>query len=392
MQIKYYDNKETNGIIYDYKLLEKEYKKLVKVKDYYTPPFNHLERNKYFINLSERSSGKTTAWLLLGCIIYKLYGTPMSYVRTSKAEIKPSTATTICGTLVNYNDGYYIRELTNGKYNNVYYHWGKYYYCLTDDKGDRQETDPTPFMYFLSVDNNINYKSTLNLVSDFILYDEFIGKETSETSVNFADLCKTIIRDRKSPIIIMSANTINLTSQFFYDFEITDDVRKTKKGESKQIITPLGTHIYFEIIDLTTEKRKERNILNALFFGFKSPKLASVTGVGTWAFDNAPHIIHTETEKRLKVLFFIDTVELLRVELWADESKGKFLRVTKATQYLDNDIVYNLRSIGKYYGFGNNLDKIRKYYNTNYIEYSNNEIAHIFKNYIEMVKLNRMEL
>lgn len=392
MEIKYFDNKETHGIVYDWKFLEREFKKLVKIKDFYTPPFAQFDKNKYFINLSERSVGKTTQWLLLGCLIFKHYNTPISYVRTTKNEIKPSTATTICNTLINYNGGYYIKELTDGKYNNVYYHWGKFYYSFVDDKGELQERAENPFMYFLSVDNNINYKSTLNIISDFILYDEFIGKETSDTPVLFADLCKTIIRERKSPIIILSANTINLTSNFFYDYEITNEVRNTKKGEGKQIVTPLGTHIYFEIIDLTQERRKERNFLNALFFGFKSPKLASVTGVGTWAFDNVPHIKHTENERLKKVLFFIETVELLRVEMWKDKNKGYFLRITKATRTNENDKIFHLATIGKYYGFGCFKKLVVKMYNENLIEYQNNEIGHIFKNYFDCVRINKMTL
>lgn len=392
MEIKYYDNKETHGIIYDFKFLAKEFKKMVKIKDYYIPPFEHMDNNKYFINLSERSIGKTTQWLLVGGLIYKHYGTPISYVRTSKTEIKPSTATTICNTIINYDNGYYIKYLTDGKYNNVYYHWGKFYFCLTDENGIMQEKDVNPFMYFLSVDNHINYKSSLNLVSDFILYDEFIGKENSDTSVSFADLCSSIIRGRKSPLIIMSANTINLTSPFFYDFEISKEVQQTRKGESKQIITPLGTHIFFEIIDLSAGRREEKNILNKLFFGFKSPKLASVTGVGTWAFDNVPHITHSETEKQIKVLLFIHTVELIRVELWKDKNKGKFIRVTKATRLLDDDYICSLERIGNYYGFGKYRDLIRKMYNDNLIEYSNNEIGHLFKNYYDAVRINKMEL
>lgn len=391
MELKFYDNKESHGIIYDFKFLEKEFKKLVKIKGYYKIPFHALAENKYFINMSERSTGKTTMWLLFGCLIFKHYGTPISYVRTSKTEIKPSTATTICNTLINYENGYYIRELTDGQYNNVYYHWGKFYYCNTDEKGTRLDTAPNPFMYFLSVDQNLNYKSSLNIISDFILYDEFIGKENQDTSVNFADLCKTIIRDRKSPIIIMSANTINLTSIFFYDFEITNDVRHTHKGESKQIITPLGTHIFFEIIDLDATKRKERTNLNKLFFGFKSPKLASVTGVGTWAFDNAPHIKHTEEEKRVRVIGFIDTVELLRLELWFDKNKGVFLRVTRATRTTEDDYIFSAKVIGRFYGFGWHKDLIKKLYNNNYVEYQDNEIAHIFRNYYELVRLNKME-
>ena len=74
----YYDNKEEHGKIIDWKMIFKEYRKLLrgaKVSDpIYDPTTAPVYDAKFFQLLSERSSGKTTGWLLIGMLLNKHYG------------------------------------------------------------------------------------------------------------------------------------------------------------------------------------------------------------------------------------------------------------------------------------------------------------------------------
>ena len=61
-------------------------------------------------------------------VFNKIYGTQICYIREKHDMIKASLAEKLTETLVKYKDGYYIKQLTNGKYNSVFYKWQKLYY------------------------------------------------------------------------------------------------------------------------------------------------------------------------------------------------------------------------------------------------------------------------
>ena len=74
--IKYFDNDMQHGINYDWALIKKEFDKLGIPENVVNPFLTHkLECGKWVVDMSERSIGKTTNWLLLGMVMNKLYGT-----------------------------------------------------------------------------------------------------------------------------------------------------------------------------------------------------------------------------------------------------------------------------------------------------------------------------
>ena len=72
MKVKYIDNDINKGIKYDYKLIRKEFEKLKVPKEYHTPLKYNLNNSTYYVEMSERSVGKTTNWLLWGMCQNKL--------------------------------------------------------------------------------------------------------------------------------------------------------------------------------------------------------------------------------------------------------------------------------------------------------------------------------
>ena len=199
MKIKYIQDKQNLGIDYDWGLIRKEYNKLGVPGDYYDIPWKAIqEGNKYIMSLSERSTGKTTnLGLLVGLVMNKLYKTQVVYIRPTEDELSASHAQKLVDVIKTYNEGQYIKALTDGEYNSMYYHWRQFFYCFVNETGEIEKKSTTPIIQMLSVARASDYKSTLNLpLGDWIVYDEFIGKYyRPDEAIHFLDLLKTIIRD-----------------------------------------------------------------------------------------------------------------------------------------------------------------------------------------------------
>lgn len=408
--MKFIENKEENGMLYNEYLVQKEYDKLKIPTKYYRPPFAELSHHKYFIGLSERATGKTTNWLLYGMCKYKIYGAKIIYVRQTRDMIAPKFSMEVFNVILEYNNGEYIRKLTDGKYNSIRYDKRRYYYCLRDSETNEViEQSEDCFMHCVSIDDAMLMKSTFNVPrGDVILFDEFIGKHYAfNEAIQFFDLCSTIIRKRLSPIIVMVANTINLHSEYFYELEIKNKIKDMTYGDKKSIKTDLGTSIFIEIIKIQeSEEYRKRREHNAMFFGFKSPKLTSITGGGdVWAYEHVPHICKYDKDGNrvnksvidIPKIYLKNGDDILLITLMYSDLLGHFMEVTKTTYtdkdkdrtiYLvDNrqDILYNNEY--KSLSYGSKLYKLIEKYNTlGKIYFQNNEIGSIFYDYIDKIK------
>lgn len=389
-EIKYYDNDEKHGMIIDWNAVFREFRKLKVPKDVYDPTTVPITSAKYIQLLSERSTGKTTNWLLIGMILYQMYGTITQYIRQTEDMIKPSIAGEIFKVILEYGDGKYIKAITDSKYNSIYIHWKKAYFCNKDENGKIIEQDQNNFLQFLSIDNNFDYKSTYNTPKgDFILYDEFIGKFYRPNEyVDFLDLLSTIIRKRKTPVVVMLANSINYNSMYFREFEISKEVKQIKTGQSKIITTEKGTTIYFEIIGLKLTAIKTE--INRLFFGFNNPKLASITGgEQTWAFEPVPHIVNDEKDVYITRTLRLDCDDvMLQLDVVRTEDRGLIVNIHECTkQYEDSIILTNgeIRQRNQLFGLGRGklCKKIWELYKQNKFYYDSNETGSLVENYVK---------
>lgn len=386
----------------DWKKVEKLYKSLGVPREFYAPPFAAIPFNRYFMGLSDRSTGKTTNWILVGMCANRLYGTVIQYVRSTEDELAPSHATALMDTIRQYDDGKYVRELTGGVYNGIYYHWKAFYYAAYDDKGERVAVAPEPFMQCLSIDKNGDYKSSYNAPrGDIIMWDEFISKKRFtrlNECVDFLDLCKTIIRDRTDAIIVMLANTISLSSPIYEDLEIQKEIRQLKRGDRRQIVTEKGTHIFAEIIDAEISRSEKRQEVNRLYFGFKNPKLSAITGEGLYAFDSVPHIPPRDGSFILyDGRIYIQTgTELLRVEICRQNGIGTHLQIHRATRTYDDSVILSLDAPTKsrhFWGFGSpKMTKLfGKFLSSNKVFFASNEIGTIFNEYLKRYKALKLK-
>lgn len=400
-KIKYYDNKEEHGMIIDWTEVFRKYHSIIKkakVSDpIYDPTTVPIYNAKYFVLLSDRSSGKTTNWLIIGMIMNQMYGTVIQYIRQTEDMIAPSVAGEIFRVILSYNNGYYVEAVTGGKYRGIYIHWKKAYFCNYDDKGKPCDIAPDPFLQFLSIDKNFDYKSSYNAPKgDLILFDEFISKYyRPDEFVDFSDLTCTIIRKRKTPIIVMLANTINYNSTYFKELEVSKDVKKMKVGQKGIFETEKGTLIYVELIALKQSTIKQE--INRFFYGFSNPKLAAITGGEiAWAFDPVPHIHNSETDEVINRIFRIDTGDiLLQLDIVKTEDRGLIINCHECTKTYKDSIIFTLGEISatnQIYGLGKNnpyAALIWRLYEQNKFYYDSNETGSLVKNYLKQYRQSK---
>ena len=397
------DGKIENGLNIDWKAVKKIYDSLGVPDGFYKIPWGAIrDGNKYMITLSQRSTGKTTNVILLGLCMAKCsdWKIQIAYIRPTEGEIAQSHAERLTEVINSYNGGHYIKTLTDGKYNCLVWHWRQFYFALRGEDGKIIDRAEKSVIQCLSVEREIDYKSTLNMpYGDLIIYDEFIGKRyRPDEAIRFFDLTKTIIRSRLSPIIFMCANTISVTSQYFEELEISREVKRLQLGEKKEIVTERGTRIYIELVDPKSLSKTDSKIgiINSLFYGFKNPKLASITGGELFAFESVPHILpKMESDREIMKNLYIETVgELLQVEFKYNDVLGYHIEVHRATRTYDDSIILSVKhETDTRYKFGFGADNIERIISTaihqQNIYFSSNEVGAIFYDYINRVYAER---
>lgn len=386
MKKEFIDGQRNNGIIYDYPTIRKEFRTLKIPTEYYNPSKSPFDKCKWFINLSDRSTGKTTNWILFGMIMNKLYGTVIQYIRQTNDMITPRNSKNLFDTILDNN---YVSKLTDGKYNTIVYKAKRWYYAKSDENGDIIEQKNTHFMCMLSIDNAENYKSSYNApYGDIIIFDEFIGKYYYRNEfVRFNDLLKTIIRDRQSPIIVLLANTIDKNSQYFNELEIYNTVQQMKQGDSKIITSERGTNIYVEILESGVKKQKSRSIVNTLFFGWKNPLISSITG-DDWAINNYQHIPQYNSKSILKRYYLEFNNVLLALDVRSCQEIGIYVAVHRATRSYDDSIIFTIGDIDKSnkrfrFGFSPSDKRLWELYKRNKFYYASNDLGSLLDNYVK---------
>ena len=389
--IKFINDKETLGIVYDWNKIYSYYRKLKCPDDCYEPTHVPINNIDYMVGISKRSKGKTTAWLLIGMIMYLMYGSVIQYIRARANEIKPSIIEDIFKVIKNYDHGRYIREMTGGKYNSIYYRWKKCYLCYIDEEGKRVETDTENFLTFLSYDLHEDYKSGYNAPrGDLIILDEFISSHNRiDSCVNFMDLFRTIQRKRLCCKIIMLANTTDVNNIWFKDLMLSKEAKTVKEGEHKKIVVN-DTVFYLEYIT-TKLTNNDINIVKRFFgFALNNPKFAHLIDTGNaWSFAHVPHINYNDKDvylDRSYRLIFND--EMLQIELVKKDNGMLVVYCHPSTTTYDDTRYLTLEDITEPsqkwgFGYGKFCQLIWKLYQRNLWYYSDNETGAAVASYVK---------
>lgn len=366
----------------------KEYNKLHTPPDVFNPCKMPLKRNKYFVLCSERSVGKTTNVLLFGMVAHEVAGTQIIYIRQHADMITPKNARTLLDTILAFG---YVEKVTHGVWSNVRYWAGGWYYCNYDDNGKITEQDKKPFMVCLGLNQNEYIKSVGNYPNgNIIIFDEFISRYYQQDEfILFADVLKTVIRERHEPLVFMLGNTLDRYNQYFAEMELLGVTTSMPLGEHTEVVTSKGTPIYVEFV--TREKTKEKLTLNKLFFGFKNKKLGSITG-DDWVIIPMQHIdSKDEREVILKNLYVLYEGQIINLELCYSANYGTHVCAHFANKtYKDSRIYSTDLMVDMRYRYRWGYDKLDRLIWTLYerkkFYYANNSVGVLIDKYADTCK------
>lgn len=392
-KIEYINNDPQKGIKYDWKAVRKRLKALGIPKGFYNPATAPLDLVQWFVELSERATGKTTGWLLAGLTLFEMYGTVTMYIRQTKDMVAPKNASSLFNVVV---ENHYIEKITDNKYNNVYYRARKWYLCKVDEEtGEIVEKDPDYFCRMVSLDEATNLKSSCNEpLGDLVIFDEFISNRSPNNEfVTLVDVISTIFRLRECGKIVMLANTIDKYNQYFFDLEIFERIATMDISDSCTHVTDRGTRIYIEFVGPPKMYRKKKARWTRLFAGFGKPELASITGEATWAVKCYQHIPEIEREEDTpetlyRNIYIMNNEKLVRLDImkhpvlgiciyahWATTTHPDSIIFTN-TEIYDPRYIYGLprdTTAGKF--INEAIDKHRIYYQAN-------DVGAFIENYI----------
>ena len=390
MKREYIDNDVNNGIKYDFKKIFKRYKELNVPKEFNIIPYYNMSA-RWNVFMSERSNGKTTNVLLLGMIMNAEYGTTIEYIRMRESMIAPKNSKNIFDTIIQHD---YISKITKGAWNSVTYNSKRWYYCNRDENGEIIEKSNTHFMAMLSIDKQEDYKSSYNApYGDWIVLDEFIGTYTPINAfIEFNQLVKTIIRERQSAYITLLANTINTEHIFFEELEIMEQTRLLERGEKQLLQSERGTYVNVVIFNSLISEKKERNIVNKLYFGWRNPLMSGITGSDTWSISNYQHEPNlTDIKVIASNIYILHNNILIRLELRKSSEIPIYVHCYRANKIKDDSIIFTMGDIidSRYvYGLGHNkLHKmIWSLYNRNLFFYRTNMVGNLVNDFYINVK------
>lgn len=371
-------------------------------KENLIPPERYFKRldftnTAWNILMSGRSVGKTTTFLLIALILYREYGVKTMYLRENNEMTRQKSLESLFDTIEVLG---LISKIFSDRWNAVRLRAGKWYLQKLKD-GELKEESEDYFMRNLSLDRTAIYKSSLvEPFGDLIIFDEFISKYYMRGDFgDLLDLIKTIKRDRLSTVVVMLANTTEVTSEYFDELQIREYIEKMTVGQSQTVTTEQGTNIYIEFIENKRDK-EEKKEEKEKFFGFKNAKVKAIDGTD-WVFNEYPHYVIKRTRDNAITVneiiqrgFFVKTlnkyyaIDISRSELGicaiVHNSNAPDVRLTNRVYTLD--FLTNQKEI---YALGTTVfDKWfwNLYFNGKFL-YSNNTCGNAIENYVRQAKL-----
>lgn len=375
--------------VIDWKKVRKECKRLGIYKGHFNASLYQYETACWNVCLSVRNSEKTTSFVLLGMVIYKLYGYRFEYCRLISEDLTPKKHRSFFDSIISYG---YIDLLTDGKYNSATYKAGYWYYRYVDADGNVVETATEPFMHCFAVRDAFDMKSSYTSNSCFICFDEFIdpSKVYKDDFVLLADCVSTIFRKRFGWVNLL-ANTLDRQSIWFKELNISRDITNMALGESKRIANPDCTPVLVNILPANISDAKKLH--NLALFSFKNPKLEAITGVTDgWSVRVFQRLPRAKNRFLARNIYINAHGFVVRMDILINDIVGL------CVQIVDTDVEYPIESKEDailittgditqertYYLFSNKniWNFLSKMIHQNKVYFSSNEAGITFEHYI----------
>lgn len=358
---------------------------------------NILEKKaRYNVIFGERSNGKTYAVLEYGLKKYVENGEELAIIRRWKEDFRGKRGQTMFNALVENGR---VKELTEGKYDNVYYYSGKWYLATFDEKLQKVIPASSPFAYGFALSEMEHDKSTSYPNVTTICFDEFLTRQyyLPDEFVTFMNVVSTIVRLRNDVTIFMLGNTVNKYCPYFKEMGLTH-ITEMRKGNID--IYTYGDSGLTVAVEYADSPNKMFGKPSDVYFAFDNPKLEMITG-GAWEIAVYPHLPFKYKTHEIVFIYFIEfDGELLQCEV-VESNDCAFTYIHRKTTPLkdpENDIIYSM----EYSALPNHFRNIRKprtkieqriseFFLREKIFYQDNEVGEIIRNYLQYCLTERLQ-
>lgn len=347
---------------------------------------NILSKNAdYNIIFGERSNGKTYAALKYGIERYIKTGEQMAYIRRWREDLRGKRAENL---FANHVANGLIEELTDGKFNEVFYLSNKWFLSYYDKDKNKRYPDSTPFCFGFCLSEQEHEKSSSYPNVTTIVFDEFLTRRIylPDEFMLYMNLLSTIIRQRDNVKVFMLGNTVNKFCPYFQEMGLKN-VGVMEQGTID--IYRFGEHgatVAVEYCD-TIVKQKASN----KYFCFDNQNLQMITG-GKWELAVYPHLPCKYKPKDVLFVFYIKFNDAILQGNIIQVGEENFCYIHQKTTPIkdeDNSLIYSLEMNGKP-NYKRKLisnasyveSQVSRYFATDKVFFQNNEIGEIVRNYL----------
>lgn len=347
---------------------------------------NILSKNAdYNIIFGERSNGKTYAALKYGIERYINTGEQMSYIRRWREDLRGKRAENL---FANHVANGLIEELTDGKFNEVFYLSNKWFLSYYDKDKNKRYPDSTPFCFGFCLSEQEHEKSSSYPNVTTIVFDEFLTRRIylPDEFMLYMNLLSTIIRQRDNVKVFMLGNTVNKFCPYFQEMGLKN-VGVMEQGTID--IYRFGEHGATVAVEYcnTIVKQKASN----KYFCFDNQNLQMITG-GKWELAVYPHLPCKYKPKDVLFVFYIkfnDAILQGNIIQVGDENFCYIHQKTTPIKDEDNSLIYSLEMNGKP-NYKRKLisnasyveSQVSRYFATDKVFFQNNEVGEIVRNYL----------
>lgn len=294
----------------------------------------------YRMIVGQRSNGKTYS---VGKHIVEDYfdeGKIGAYIRRYEESITPKNISKLFNPHLPL-----IWELSEHKWNAVFYRSKEFHFCFIDKDGNIISKDDTAFCITAAINTAEQTKGEDRGEVHTIVFDEFMTRSGYLTNefVRFMNLLSTLIRDRDNAVIYMLGNTVNRYCPYFTEMGLKH-IDQLPKGEIA--IYSYGTSDLTVAVELCDEVEATKQTASK-YFAFDNPQLKMITR-GEWEIQIYPRPPYRIQEEDIVLKFYIQFAEqLLAGEIIHSNLKqycnDAFIFIhpqTKDIQLDDNTVVY----------------------------------------------------
>lgn len=251
------------------------------------------------IIMGQRSNGKS--YSITKTILENFFarGQKSAYIRRYAEEVQPKNIQTLFDPHIDL-----IKKLSGGEWNCFFYRASEFRLAYYDDEeGKITRKHPDPFCITRAVNTWETTKGADVGEISLICFDEFMTRTgyLRDEFVCFANLCSSLIRNRKNCIIYLLGNTVNRYCPYWEEFGI-EDVDQMEQGEIRVYKFPNSKMKLAIEYCSTSATTKE---VNENFFAFQNAQLEVIKS-GGWEMAQYPKPPYKIYEEDIMRKFYLE--------------------------------------------------------------------------------------